>query len=86
MPNGGVPRYMLITPADDAGVVLRFEGAELSIFSKTEWESRTIEPVPLAKFNAKEGLVIERFLRYWLEDVGDGPLLNERAVKATFDY
>jgi hypothetical protein len=77
---------MVLSPADGTGVVLHCEGNTLNIFSRDEWESEKPSPVPLATLSVSEGLVLERFLRYWLQDEGDGPLYHEPGVNAQFEF
>ncbi len=86
MPNGGVPMHMVLTPAQGAGVILYCKGAELRIFSRDDWERQGVDAAPLATLSKAEGRVLERFLRYWLNDAGEGPLYHEQDVGAEFDY
>jgi hypothetical protein len=77
---------MVLMPGQESAVVLYCQGAELRIISKADWESQKAKATPLATLSAQEGLVLERFLRYWLQDTKDGPLYRERGVRAEFDY
>jgi hypothetical protein len=86
MPNGGVPMHMVLIPIQESGVVLYCQGAELRIISKADWDAQKANAPPLATLTPKEGLVLERFLRYWLQDTGNGPLYHEFGVGAEFDY
>jgi len=82
MPNGGVPIHMVLTPSQDAKVILRCEGSELRIISKDDWDAQRDGATPLAVLTPEQGIVLERFLRYWLGDDGDGPLYRN----ADFDF
>lgn len=86
MPNGGVPMHMVLTPTEKSAVVLYCKGAELRLISKADWDAQQANATPLATLTPKEGLVLERFLRYWLQDTENGPLYHEQGVGAEFDY
>ena len=86
MPNGGAPMHMLLTPSQASAVVLYCRGEELRIIAREDWEREQAAATPLAHLTADEGRVLERFLRYWLRDEGDGPLYREPGVSAQFDY
>ncbi len=86
MPNGGVPMHMVLTPAQGTSVVLYCKGAELRIIRRDDWERQKADAAPLATLSACEGRVLERFLRYWLQDAGNGPLYHEHGVSTEFDY
>lgn len=86
MPNGGVPMNMILTPRQQSGVVLYCKGPELRVISKADWDAQKGQATPLSTLTPKEGLVLERFLRYWLQDADNGPLYHEHGVDAEFDY
>jgi hypothetical protein len=39
-----------------------------------EWHKAKSQDVPIVVIEKQEAKVIERFLRYWLTDEGDGPI------------
>lgn len=86
MPNGGVPLNMLLQPkASDTHVVYSY-GCELRVIRKEEWERAGRWGQPDLILDHRETQVLERFLRYWLHDSGDGPLYREEDVNADFDF
>lgn len=77
MPNGGVPIHMVLTPSQGSKVVLYCEGTELRIISKDDWDAQKRKANPLAVLTPEEGIVRERFLRYWLGARGVGRYMAE---------
>ncbi|MGD9890631.1 MAG: hypothetical protein AB7R89_05500 [Dehalococcoidia bacterium] len=73
MPNGGVPLHMAIRPRDGS-VVLYCRGASLFVVPWAEWEQHPGPEGAICTLDAEEARVLTRFLRYWLQDSGEGPI------------
>jgi hypothetical protein len=86
MPNGGIPIHMLLRPKASDTHVMYCHGAELKVIRKDEWERAKSKGDPEIVLDREEAQVLERFLRYWLQDSGDGPLCHEEGIDATFDF
>jgi hypothetical protein len=73
MPNGGVPIHMALKPSDGE-VVLSCQGASLRVIPWDEWRERKHAGRELCRLTRAEAMVLQRFLRYWLQDDGSGPI------------
>lgn len=85
MPSGGVPIYMLLRPKKGKGHLIYCHGAELKVFSQVEWEMSKSNGEPILALDKQEALLVERFLRYWLTDDGDGPIYQQRGTDVSYD-
>jgi hypothetical protein len=86
MPNGGVPIHMMLRPKASDTHVIYCHGSELKMIPNEEWELAKSKGRPDLVLDRQEAQVLERFLRYWLSDTGDGPLCHEPDVDTEFDY
>jgi hypothetical protein len=83
MPNGGVPMHMVIEP-DGASLVIHCAGPFVRVIDAREWDERKGDAEPLATLPPEQALALSRFLRYWLEDTGDGPIYDQPGT--AFDF
>lgn len=86
MPNGGVPRHMVLATATEPPAVLHCEGSTLRVFAKADWDEYKGNATPLAVLTADEALVLERFLRYWLPENQEGPIYHRSGVQVAYDF
>ena len=86
MPNSGVPRHMMMQPQASRLYVIYCHGAKMKVIPKKEWERAKSQGEPSLVLSRQEAKVLERFLRYWLQDTEDGLLCHESDVDAVFDY
>ena len=85
MPNGGIPMNMLLRPKH-GGHVIYCHGAVLKVFSKEEWDKSKSQGEPVLVLEQSESLVIERFLRYWLNDKGERPIHHQEGLEVEYDW
>jgi hypothetical protein len=86
MPNGGVPISMVIRPAS-GGWVIYCHASELRVIESEEWEKAPWgEVTPTLVLSAEESLVLERFLRYWLDDRGPAGVTLRRDANVDSEY
>jgi hypothetical protein len=74
MPNGGVPMHMMIRPASSSSHAVNCRGAELMVSTEADLTTGKDNVSPLLRLSREEALVLERSLRYWLDDHDDGPI------------
>ena len=87
MPNGGVPRHMILRPHDGADFIVHCDGGAVAVYQLVEWEARRAAGTPLFRLSASEGASLAWFLRYWLGEQQLRPGYNMRgAVDAEFDW
>ena len=84
MPNGGVPIHMVLRPKQ-GGHVIYCHGAVLKVFSNKEWDKSKSEGKPILVLAKQEAQTIERFLRYWLTDQGEGPIYRQEGIEVEYD-
>jgi len=84
MPNGGVPINMILS-AGDGQYILHCYAAQIRVFSRSEWEKEK-GCTPMFVLKKNESLVLERFLRYWLQDTEDGPIYRPDHVKVDYEF
>jgi hypothetical protein len=86
MPNGGVPLHLVLHPLDKSPYVVHCQGADLRVVPREAWERAGAGAAPILSLSAEGARVLERFLRYWLRDAGDGPLYEAPGVDVAYDY
>jgi hypothetical protein len=88
MPNGGVPRHMILYPSDGANTVLHCDGGTLRIFDRAEWDARKAQGTPIATLSAADGAALAWHLRYWLGESRLQPGYNmpRSTVRAEYDF
>jgi hypothetical protein len=86
MPNGSVPLHMVIRPKGSDTSVLYCQGANVRVVPKDEWEKHSVQAASSLILNAAGARVLERFLRYWLQDHGDGPIYRPPGVDVDYDF
>lgn len=86
MPNGGVPRYMILHPNDGSPYVFYLERGLLKLFERSAWERDQAKAPALIQLDVAEGASIAWFLRYWLGEGALRPGYQMPGVKASFDY
>ena len=85
MPNGGVPRHMILTPRDGE-IVIHCEGTVLHIIRQEDWAREKATAQPITSLSPDETLALVGFLQYWQGDRPTSPCNPEPGVKAEFDY
>ena len=58
----------------------------MKVISNEEWEKSKRDGEPSLTLDAAEAQVLERFLRYWLGDVDDGPIYRPQGANVVYDY
>ena len=88
MPNGGIPIHMVLKPRSSKDTVVYCHGAEVKVFAAENWENSHASADPVLTLNRDEALVLERFLKYWLEGevAGEGVLYRREGVDVEFDF
>ncbi len=86
MPNGGVPMHMVLTPQESDAYVVYCRGAELRVIAKSDWDKSGAASDPSLALTEVEVQVLERFLRYWLHDKGEGPIYRQPEVNVVYDF
>jgi hypothetical protein len=88
MPNGGVPIQLIMRPRASETMIVYCHGGELKMFARADWDDAGISAEPLLSLTGDEGLVLERFLRYWLEGdrPGQGPVYQRAGVDVAFEF
>jgi N-succinyldiaminopimelate aminotransferase len=56
------------------------------VFSEEEWQRAGCNSTPILVLEQQEAQVVERFLRYWLTDEGDGPIHQSPGVTVEYDF
>lgn len=79
MPNGGVPRRMVLR-STDSRVVIYAEGPRVAIYDANAWDAHRSSAEPLATLAPRESGALTSFLAYWLFDanIGEGPIPRAR--------
>ena len=87
MPNGGVPRHMILRPREGSDFVLHCEGGAMALYSRAEWDAHRAAAMPLFRLSPAEGASLAWFLRYWLGEPSLRPGYQMRSeVDAEFDF
>lgn len=86
MPNGGVPLHMAITPRDGGPYVVYCNAAAVSFIAREDWEERKSAAAPVFTLSRAEVEILERFIRYWLRDTGEGPIYRSREADVIYDF
>ena len=60
--------------------------AVLKVFSNEEWDKVKSQGEPILVPEEQEAQVIERFLRYWLTDEGEGPIYRQAGIEVECDF
>jgi hypothetical protein len=76
---------MVLTPKNGEHVIY-CRGAVLRVIGKRDWAESGSEAASSAELSHAESLVLERFLRYWLQDNTDGPEYHPRDVEVSYDF
>lgn len=86
MPNGGVPLHMVIRPRGSGVSVLYCQGADVRVVARADWERLGVQAGPVLVLGRAEAQVLERFLRYWLQDHDEGPIYRHPDVDVEYDF
>jgi len=88
MPNGGVPKQMILYPKESPDTVLYCNGGELRIFDRAEWDQQKSAGQPRLVLSAAEGAAVGWFLRYWIGEraLQPGYSMPRDLVHAEFDF
>ena len=86
MPNGGVPRQMLLTPAESKDFLVYCTPTSIVLYKAEEFRKSPRDARPLLVLSADEAKVLSRFMRYWLQDGGEGPIYHATSVSVDYDY
>ena len=86
MPNGGVPKHMVLYPKDGTAV-LYCNGGELRVIDRSAWQAQRSAATPLCTLSVADGAALAWFLRYWIGESRLQPGYNMRGeVQAEFDF
>lgn len=86
MPNGGVPKHMVLFPKD-GDVVIYCQAGRMSVVSRNAWIAQKAQAESLCILNEQEGAAVAWFLRYWLgeEQLRPGYHMHDK-IQAEFDF
>lgn len=86
MPNGGIPKQMVLYPKSGE-YVLYCNGGELRIVNRDAWESEKSLAVPVVTLSSAEGSALAWHLRYWLGEDALMPGYKMRSeIRADYDF
>ena len=88
MPNGGVPRHMVMYPGDGTETAVYCEGGLVRIYGKGDWRAQHRNAEPWLTISEDEARALAWFLRYWLGEHSLKPAYDmpRGAVNAEFDF
>ena len=87
MPNGGVPRHMILRPRAGPDYVLHCDGGTMAVYARTDWDAQRASATPLFRLSSAEGASLAWFLRYWIGEQRLRPGYSMRhEVDAEFDF